>query len=64
MLNVMHVAFDVSLDCPLLGLHKAMTKREIEELERAMTFVRKNGFEPDLAKEMMKAGKLLGKLKR
>ncbi|KAL8571462.1 hypothetical protein ACOMHN_051168 [Nucella lapillus] len=46
------------------GLHKAMTKREIAELERAMAVVRKHGFDADLAQEMMAAGKLLGRLRR
>ncbi|XP_076462524.1 uncharacterized protein LOC143294889 [Babylonia areolata] len=46
------------------GLHKAMTKREIEDLEKAMTFIKKHGFEAELAQEMMTAGKLLGRLRR
>ena len=46
------------------GLHKAMSKREIEELEKAMAFVRKYGFESELAQEMHSAGKLLTRLRR
>ena len=46
------------------GLHKAMSKREIEEIERAMAFVRKHGFEVELAREMASAGKVLGRLRR
>ncbi|XP_035825821.1 trichohyalin [Aplysia californica] len=46
------------------GLQKAMTKREIEELDRAMTFVRKHGLEVELASEMMDANKLLSHLRR
>jgi hypothetical protein len=41
-----------------------MSKREIEDLEKAMAVVRKNGFESDLASEMMAANKLLGRLRR
>ena len=41
-----------------------MSKREIQELEKAMTFIRKNGFEAELAKEMLSAGKLLSRLRR
>ncbi|KAK7100159.1 trichohyalin-like [Littorina saxatilis] len=46
------------------GLHKAMSKREIQDLEKAMTFVRKHGFEAELAREMHSAGILLGRLRR
>lgn len=46
------------------GLHKAMSKREIQELEKAMAFVRKHGFESELAQEMHSAGKLLHRLRR
>ncbi|GFR91409.1 trichohyalin-like [Elysia marginata] len=46
------------------GLSKAMSKREISDLERAMTFVRKNGFEADLSKEMLAAQRLLNRLRR
>ena len=50
--------------CTSQGLHKAMSKREISDLERAMTFVRKNGFETALAKEMHAAQHLLNRLRR
>ncbi|GFO37104.1 trichohyalin-like [Plakobranchus ocellatus] len=46
------------------GLTKAMSKREITDLERAMTFVRQNGFETSLAKEMRAASNLLSRLRR
>ncbi|XP_025111092.1 vicilin-like seed storage protein At2g18540 isoform X2 [Pomacea canaliculata] len=46
------------------GLHQAMNKREITELERAMAFVREHGYHADLEKEMASAGHLLGRLKR
>ena len=36
-----------------------MSKREIEELEKAMAFVKKHGFEAELAREMMDANKML-----
>ncbi|KAK3781008.1 hypothetical protein RRG08_046312 [Elysia crispata] len=46
------------------GLNKAMSKREISDLERAMTFVRKNGFETALSREMLAAQHLLNRLRR
>lgn len=46
------------------GLSRAMTKREISDLERAMTFVRKNGFETALSKEMLAAQRMLNRLRR
>lgn len=48
----------------MVGLHQAMNKREITELERAMAFVREHGYHADLEKEMASAGHLLGRLKR
>ena len=48
----------------LIGLNKAMSKREISDLERAMTFVRKNGFETALSREMLAAQHLLNRLRR
>lgn len=41
-----------------------MTQREITELENAMETVKKHGFEVNLAKEMMAAHKMLGRLRR
>ncbi|XP_046327334.2 vicilin-like seed storage protein At2g18540 isoform X1 [Haliotis rufescens] len=46
------------------NLKRAMTKREIEELEQAMNFVKKNGFEAQLAGEMQEANQMLSRLKR
>ncbi|ESP05146.1 hypothetical protein LOTGIDRAFT_227829 [Lottia gigantea] len=46
------------------NLHKAMSKRELEELEKAMTFVKHHGFENQLASEMSEANKVLVRLKR
>ncbi|XP_067679332.1 trichohyalin-like [Haliotis asinina] len=46
------------------NLKRAMTKREIEELEQAMSFVKKNGFEAQLAGDMQEANQLLSRLKR
>ena len=41
-----------------------MDKRQLKELEAAMNFVRRNGFEPQLAKEMIEANKILLQLRR
>ncbi|OWF56342.1 Reticulocyte binding protein 2-like b [Mizuhopecten yessoensis] len=46
------------------GLKRAMTKREIEELERAIQTVKKHGFEVQLAKELAEANELLVRLRR
>ncbi|XP_041358569.1 trichohyalin-like [Gigantopelta aegis] len=45
-------------------LHKAMTKREIQDLEKALSFVKKHGFEAQLASEVMEANQMLVRLKR
>lgn len=45
-------------------LKRAMTKRELEELEKAINAVKKNGLEVPLAKELGEASKLLTRLKR
>ena len=41
-----------------------MSKREIEDLEKAMAYVRKHGFEVELSREMIEANKVLGHLRR
>ncbi|XP_078319804.1 uncharacterized protein LOC111120246 isoform X2 [Crassostrea virginica] len=46
------------------NLKHAMTKRELEELEKAINAVKKNGLEVPLAKELGEANKLLTRLKR
>ncbi|XP_069127879.1 uncharacterized protein [Argopecten irradians] len=46
------------------GLKRAMTKREIEELEKAIQTVKKHGFEVQLAKELAEANQLLVRLRR
>lgn len=45
-------------------LKRAMTKRELEELEKAINAVKKHGLEVPLAKELGEATKLLTRLKR
>ncbi|XP_062613815.1 trichohyalin-like isoform X2 [Saccostrea cucullata] len=45
-------------------LHRAMTKRELEELEKAINAVKKHGLEVPLAKELGEANKLFTRLKR
>ncbi|XP_060077748.1 trichohyalin-like [Ylistrum balloti] len=46
------------------GLKRAMTKREIEDLEKAIQTVKKHGFEVQLAKELAEANQLLVRLRR
>lgn len=41
-----------------------MTKRELEELEKAINAIKKHGLEVPLAKELGEASKLLTRLKR
>ena len=48
--------------CP--DLKKAMTRREIEEIEHAIETVKKYGFEVQLAKEVSEANQLLVRLRR
>ena len=48
----------------LTGLKKAMTARQLKDLERAMAFVKNNGFEAHLAPAMIAANKLLLQLRR
>lgn len=50
--------------CISIDLKHAMTKRELEELEKAINAVKKNGLEVPLAKELGEANKLLTRLKR
>ncbi|XP_011437088.3 trichohyalin isoform X2 [Magallana gigas] len=45
-------------------LKRAMTKRELEELEKAINAIKKHGLEVPLAKELGEASKLLTRLKR
>ncbi|XP_041484146.1 trichohyalin-like [Lytechinus variegatus] len=45
-------------------LVKAMDKRSLEDLEKAINFVKKNGFEAHMPQEMIKANKMLLSLKR
>ncbi|XP_056020297.1 golgin subfamily A member 6-like protein 22 isoform X2 [Ostrea edulis] len=45
-------------------LKRAMTKRELEELEKAINAVKKHGLEVPLAKELGEANKLLTRLRR
>lgn len=47
-----------------VDLKRAMTKRELEELEKAINAVKKHGLEVPLAKELGEATKLLTRLKR
>lgn len=48
----------------VVDLKRAMTKRELEELEKAINAVKKHGLEVPLAKELGEATKLLTRLKR
>ena len=41
-----------------------MEKRKLEDLEKAIDFVKKNGFEAAMPEEMVKANKMLLSLKR
>ena len=45
-------------------LVKAMDKRSLEDLEKAINFVKKHGFEAYMPEEMIKANKMLLSLKR
>lgn len=45
-------------------LRKAMTQREINELQKAIDTVKKHGFEAELSKELLEANQLLSRLKR
>ena len=45
-------------------LISAMEKRKLEDLEKAIDFVKKNGFEAAMPEEMVKANKMLLSLKR
>lgn len=47
-----------------VDLKRAMTKREIEELEQAINTVKKHGLEVQLAKELGEANHLLTRLRR
>ncbi|XP_072016669.1 uncharacterized protein [Amphiura filiformis] len=46
------------------NLVAAMEKRKLEDLEKAIDFVKKNGFEAAMPEEMVKANKMLLSLKR
>ena len=45
-------------------LRKAMSKREIEELEKAINVIKKNGLEVQLAKELIEANTILTRLRK
>ena len=47
-----------------LDLKRAISRREIEELERAIETVRKNGMEVQLAKELIEANQILVRLRK
>ena len=47
-----------------LDLRRAISKREIEELEKAIETVKRNGFEVQMAKELIEANQILIRLRK
>ncbi len=47
-----------------LGLANAMNKRQVKVLEDAINYVKRNGFEVPLAKELIEANKVMLQLRR
>ena len=50
---------NISLLRDILGLQRAMKGRNLKELEGAINFVKRNGFEITLANELIEANKIL-----
>lgn len=48
----------------ILDLRKAMSRREIEELEKAIDIIKKNGLEVQLARELRDANEILHRLRK
>jgi len=45
-------------------LRRAVSRREIEELEKAINVIKRNGLEVQLAKELMEANMILARLRK
>ena len=50
---------NISVLHDILGLQRAMKGRNLKELEGAINFVKRNGFEITLANELIEANKIL-----
>ena len=50
---------NISLLPEIIGLQRAMKGRNLKELEGAINFVKRNGFEITLANELIEANKIL-----
>lgn len=48
----------------IIDLRRAMSKREIEELEKAINVIKKNGMEVQMAKELREANTILARLRK
>lgn len=46
------------------GLQKAMSQRELKALEKAISYVKRNGFEMELSHELLEANRILLQLRR
>ena len=58
------ISFHYHLLNVILGLNKAMTSRQLKQLESAINMVKRSGFEVQLAKELIEANKVLLQLRR
>ena len=47
-----------------IDLRRAISKREIEEIEKAIETVKRNGFEVQMAKELIEANQILVRLRK